>query len=42
MHSPKSKEALGEKILRSKTEPFYYWTEEIGQLLKEREKKENI
>jgi len=27
------KEALGEKILRSKTKPFYYWNEEIGQLV---------
>jgi hypothetical protein len=25
-----TKEALGEKILRSKTKPFYYWNEEIG------------
>jgi hypothetical protein len=25
-----AKEALGEKILRSKTKPFYYWNEEIG------------
>jgi len=30
------KEALGEKILRSKTEPFYYWNEEIGQLVEEK------
>ena len=29
-----AKEALGEKILRSKTKPFYYWNEEIGQLIK--------
>jgi len=29
------KEALGEKILRSKIKPFYYWNEEIGQLVKE-------
>ena len=29
-----AKEALGEKILRSKTKPFYYWYEEIEQLLK--------
>ena len=26
-----AKEALGEKILRNKTKPFYYWNEEIGQ-----------
>jgi hypothetical protein len=35
-----AKEALGEKMLRSNTEPFYYWIEEIGQLV--RGKKENI
>jgi hypothetical protein len=29
-----AKEALGEKILRSKTKPFYYWNEETGQLVK--------
>jgi hypothetical protein len=34
-----AKEALGEKILRSKTKANYYWNEEIGQLVKE--KKEN-
>ena len=33
-----AKEALGEKILRSKTKPFYYWNEEIGQLVKEKKK----
>jgi len=31
-----AKEALGEKILRSKTKPFYYWIEENGQLIKKR------
>jgi len=30
------KEALGEKIFRSKTMPFYYWNEEPGQLVKEK------
>jgi len=34
-----AKEALGEKILRSKTKPFYYWNEEIGQLVKEKKGK---
>jgi len=34
-----AKEALGEKILRSKTKPFYYWNEEIGQLVKEKREK---
>ena len=34
-----AKEALGEKILRSKTKPFYYWNEELGQLVK-KEKRE--
>jgi hypothetical protein len=34
-----AKEALREKILRSKTKPFYYWNEEIRQLVK---KKENV
>ena len=29
-----AKEALGEKNLRSKTKPFYYWNEEIEQLVK--------
>jgi len=29
-----AKEALGEKILRSETKPFYCWNEEIGQLVK--------
>jgi len=33
-----AKEALGEKILRSKTKPFFYWNEGIGQLLKKKEK----
>ena len=33
-----AKEALGEKILRNKTKPFYYWNEEIGQLVKEKKK----
>jgi hypothetical protein len=33
-------QALGEKILRSKTKANYYWNEEIGQLVKEK-KKEN-
>jgi hypothetical protein len=28
-----AKEALGEKILRSKTKPFYYWNEETGKLV---------
>jgi hypothetical protein len=28
-----AKEELGEKVLRSKTEPNYYWNEEIGQLV---------
>jgi len=32
------KEALGEKTLRSNTKPFYYWNEENGQLVKEKEK----
>jgi hypothetical protein len=32
-----AKEALGEKIQRSETKPFYYWNEEIGQLVKERQ-----
>jgi hypothetical protein len=31
-----AKEALGEKIFRSKTKPFYYWNEETGQLVKEK------
>jgi hypothetical protein len=35
-----AKEALGEKMLRSNTEPFYYRNEETGNLV--REKKENI
>ena len=30
-----AKEALGEKILRNKTKPLYYWNEEIGRLVKE-------
>ena len=34
-----AKDALGEKILRSKTKPFYYWNEEIGQLLKGKREK---
>jgi len=34
-----AKEALGEKILRSKSKPFYYWNEEIGQLVKEKREK---
>jgi hypothetical protein len=34
-----AKEALGEKILRSKTKPFYYWNEEIAQLVKEKKRK---
>ena len=34
-----AKEALGEKILRNKTKPFYYWDEEIGHLLKEKKRK---
>jgi len=34
-----AKGALGEKILRSKTKPFYYRNEEIGQLVKEKRKK---
>ena len=33
-----TKGALGEKILRSKTKPFYYWNEESGQLVKGKEK----
>ena len=33
------KEALGEKNLRSKTKPFYYWNEEIEQLVKEKKGK---
>ena len=32
-----AKETLGEKVLRSKTKPFYYWNEEIGQLVKIKE-----
>jgi len=35
-----AKEALGQKILRSVTNPFYYWNEEIEQLVNT--KKENI
>jgi hypothetical protein len=35
-----AKEALGQKILRSVTKQFYYWNEEIEQLVNE--KKENI
>jgi hypothetical protein len=31
-----AKEALGEKILRREPKPFYYWNEEIGQLVKEK------
>jgi hypothetical protein len=31
-----AKEALREKILRNKTKPLYYWNEEIGQLVKEK------
>ena len=34
-----TKGALGEKILRSKTKPFYYWNEESGQLVKEKREK---
>ena len=34
-----AKEALGEKILRSKTKPFYYWNEKIRQLVKEKKRK---
>ena len=34
-----AKEALGEKIFRSKTKPFYCWNEEIGQLVKEKREK---
>jgi hypothetical protein len=30
------KAALGEKILRSKTKPNYYWKKEIGQLVKKK------
>jgi len=26
--------------LRSKTKPFYYWNEEIGQLVKEKKEEE--
>ena len=33
------KEALGEKILRSKIKPFYYWNEETGQLVKEKKER---
>jgi len=33
-----AKEALGEKTLRNNTKPFYYWNEEIGQLLKEKDR----
>ena len=33
-----AKEALGEKILRNKTKPFYHWIEEIGQLVKKKGK----
>jgi hypothetical protein len=33
------KQALGEKYLRSKTKPFYHWNGKIGQLVKERKKK---
>jgi hypothetical protein len=29
-----AKEAMEEKILRSKTKPFYYWEEDTGQLVK--------
>jgi hypothetical protein len=32
-----AKEALEEKTLRRNTKPFYYWNEEIGQLVKKRE-----
>jgi hypothetical protein len=34
-----AKKALGEKILGSKTKSFYYWNEEIGQLVKEKKGK---
>jgi len=34
-----SEEALGEKILRNKTNPLHYWNEEIGQLVKENKNK---
>ena len=34
-----AKEALVEKVLRSKTKPFYYWNEEIVQMLKEKREK---
>jgi hypothetical protein len=34
-----AKGALGEKMLRSKTKPLYYWNEEIGQLVQEKERK---
>jgi len=34
-----AKEALREKILRSKTKPFYYWNEETGQFVKEKREK---
>jgi hypothetical protein len=30
---------LGEKILRSKTKANYYWSEEIGRLVKEKKRK---
>jgi len=34
-----AKEALGEKMLRSKTKPLYYWNEETGQMVKEKKEK---
>jgi len=34
-----AKEALEEKNLRNNTKPFYYWNEEIGQLVKEKREK---
>ena len=33
-----AKEAIGEKFLRSRTKPLYYWNEEIWQLVKEKKK----
>jgi hypothetical protein len=34
-----AKESLREKIQRSEAKPFYYWNEEIGQLVKEKREK---
>jgi hypothetical protein len=39
MHSPSSERSIRRETLRSNTKPFYYWNEEIGQLVKEKREK---